>query len=356
MSTDFADLHDELRSVAVELLEKETGATVPVSLLARAGWTGLEVPDHLGGAGATFCETAVICEEIGRAAASTGYFGGLLAVGALTALPPGAVRDGLLSGIAEGTSTVSVALSADGNGGTALPFGITPASAGWRAAGRARFVVDATADQVLLLAEDPAGFPVIVVVPADTAGLTVQPQPVVDETRSLAEVLADDVTVGAAAVLRFADDGHAPVRALTARAETAIACDSLGIAEAMLARTVAYVGVREQFGRPIGSFQAVKHACADMLVLISVGQQLVRSAVDGVAEQRDDAGLAASKAKAYTTEAAVEIAGRAMQLHGGIGYTWESGVHGYLKRATLNRALFGSPATHRRRIAQQYRV
>ena len=182
------------------------------------------------------------------------------------------------------------------------------------------------------------------------------PQPVVDGTRGLGAVTADDVTVGEAAVLRFTGDAALQVQRLAARAATAIACDSLGLSEAMLAATVAYLQVREQFGRPIGSFQAVKHACADMLVRISVGRQLVRAAVDAVAEDRPDAALAASKAKAYASDAAVEIAGKAMQLHGGIGYTWESGVHVYLKRATLNRALFGSPAAHRRRIAGQFRT
>ncbi len=113
--------------------------------------------------------------------------------------------------------------------------------------------------------------------------------------------------------------------------------------------TVEYAGVRQQFGRPIGSFQAVKHACADMLVQIAVARRLVSAAVDAIA-QGVDASRPASMAKSYAGESAVAIAGKAMQLHGGIGYTWESGIHVYLKRATLNRSLFGSPAAHRRRL------
>jgi alkylation response protein AidB-like acyl-CoA dehydrogenase len=116
----------------------------------------------------------------------------------------------------------------------------------------------------------------------------------------------------------------------------------------MLDATVSYVGVRHQFGQPIGAFQAVKHACADMLVRISVARQLVTSAVNDPNE------MTAAMAKAYACDTAVEVAGKAMQLHGGIGYTWESGVHVYLKRAALNRSLFGSSAAHRARLAKRY--
>ena len=122
----------------------------------------------------------------------------------------------------------------------------------------------------------------------------------------------------------------------------------------MLDATVSYVKVRNQFGRAIGSFQAVKHACADMLVSLAVSRQLVGAAVDALAIGTD-AGVPASMAKAYACAAAVEIVGKAMQLHGGIGYTWESGIHVYLKRAALNRSLFGSPAAHRHRLAERYR-
>ncbi|MGZ4710566.1 MAG: acyl-CoA dehydrogenase family protein, partial [Acidimicrobiales bacterium] len=124
--------------------------------------------------------------------------------------------------------------------------------------------------------------------------------------------------------------------------------------EAMLDATVAYASARRQFGRPIGSFQAVKHACADMLVQISVARELVSAAVQQVADADPEATVAASMAKSYACGAAVDVVGKAMQLHGGIGYTWDSGIHVHLKRAALNRSLFGSPATHRRRLAARY--
>ena len=172
-----------------------------------------------------------------------------------------------------------------------------------------------------------------------------------DETRRLATVSARG---DEPAVMAFDSDPAAAHSRLLHRAAVAIACDSLGLSEAMLSATVAYAKVRHQFDRPIGSFQAVKHACADMAVKISVARQLVSAAVDAVAEDRSDAGVAVAMAKSYACGTAVDIVGKAMQLHGGIGYTWESGIHVYLKRAALNRSLFGSPAAHRQELAKRY--
>lgn len=324
MAVEFAEFHAELRSVAGDLLAKDRA--VDWTVLSEAGWTGLEVAEDLGGAGATFAETAVICEEMGRAASANNYLGSaVLAVGVLNALQPNDIRDRLLSDVGSGARRVAVAL------------------------GSLDFVPDAVgADRLLVVTSDAEGVPVVV----DSAGLTVTPQPVIDETRRLAAVSADRLDTTEA--LRFEGDPQAQVRLLLDRAAVAIACDSLGLSEAMLSATTSYAKVRQQFDRPIGSFQAVKHACADMLVKISVSRQLVGAAVGAIAEGRPDAGVAAAMAKSYATTAAVDVVGKAMQLHGGIGYTWESGVHVYLKRAALNRSLFGSPAEHRRQLAHRY--
>jgi alkylation response protein AidB-like acyl-CoA dehydrogenase len=330
------ELHDELRSVAVNLLSKnESGVDWP--LLARAGWIGLEVAEEAGGAGVTFAEVAVILQEMGRAAAPNSYLGGAaFSVGALNSLQPNASRDALLSDVAAGAVRAAVALGS---------FELDGAQ---RLSGRAEFVPDAEgADRLLVVASGSDGIPVV----ARTAGLNVEPQPVLDATRRLAAVTANSVPVEE--IWRFEGDPVEQVRRLHDRACVAVACDSLGLSEAMLAATVEYAKLRQQFGRPIGSFQAVKHACADMQVKIAVSRQLVNAAVEAVAENRD-ASTAASMAKAYVSGAAVDVVGKAMQLHGGIGYTWESGIHVYLKRALLNRALFGSPAEHRKKLAKRY--
>jgi alkylation response protein AidB-like acyl-CoA dehydrogenase len=315
MAHQFAEFHDELRSVAGDLLAKDRA--VDWSALVDAGWVGLEVPEEFGGAGATFAEVAVICEEMGRSAGANSYLGGaVLAVGALKALQPSETRDRLLADVASGAKRVAVALESD-------------------------FVPDAEgADRILVVTPDGV----------DVGDPTVTPRPVLDETRRLASL--DDV--GVSERLRFEGDPDGHVRRLNDRAAVAIACDSLGLCEAMLSATVGYTKVRQQFGRPIGSFQAVKHACADMAVSIAVSRQLVEAGVAAIVEDGADARVAAAMAKSYVCSAAVDVAGKAMQLHGGIGYTWESGIHVYLKRAALNRSLFGSPADHRRELAKRY--
>jgi alkylation response protein AidB-like acyl-CoA dehydrogenase len=312
---DYSEFHDELRSVAGDLLAKDRDISWPV--LIDAGWVGLEVPEEYGGAGATFAETAVVCEEIGRAASANSYLGSaVLAVATLNTLQPSETRAGLLADVASGEARVAVALESD-------------------------FVPDAEgADKVLVVTGDG----VAVTTPTVTA------RPVLDETRRLATVTATDT----ADVLRFAGDPASAIGRLRNRAAVAIACDSLGLAEAMLSATVGYAKVRQQFGRPIGSFQAVKHACADMLVDIAVSRQLVSAAVQAIVDDTSDAEVAAAMAKSHACDKAVRIVGKAMQLHGGIGYTWESGIHVYLKRAALNRSLFGSPSAHRKHLAQRY--
>jgi alkylation response protein AidB-like acyl-CoA dehydrogenase len=373
---ELAEAREELRVVARELLGKLGPAAAPSwGLLASSGWLGLEVPSALDGADATFAEVAVIAEELGRAAACAPYLGStVLGTGTLCELAPSPDRDALLRRAAAGDE-MPVAVLADGavprdgdGAGDRVPFRLERAGGGLRLHGQAAFVPDAAVgSRLLVLARGvDDGAPVIVAVDPGAAGLVVEPQPVVDETRRLAMVRADGAEVSKGQAWRFAGDPQSAVSRLLDRAAVAVACDSLGLSEAMLDATVGYVRVREQFGRPIGAFQAVKHACADMLVQVRVSRQLVTAAVSALAGDEAavgdqdgvraaDASVAASMAKAYACEAAVGVAGQAMQLHGGIGYTWESGIHRFLKRAALNRSLFDAPATHRRRLAARYR-
>jgi alkylation response protein AidB-like acyl-CoA dehydrogenase len=360
---DFAEVHDELRSVARDVLVPtspltssnggEAGAA-DWALLARSGWPGLEVPELQGGAGATFAEAAVIVEELGRAATSSPFLGtAVLGVGALRLVDAGPGRDDLLAGIAAGTSVVAVALPTGADDGVAgsPPFRIERSAGRLRLHGQATFVPDADrAGTLLCVARDPTVGPVLVRVDPGRSGVVVGPQPVLDPTRGFAVVTAGGAEVDGGDVWRFTGDPHL----LQVRGAIAVALDSLGLGEAMLAATVAYTSVRSQFGRPVGSFQAVKHACADMRVELAVSRELVAMAVQQLVSGDPEAEVTASMAKAHATETAVAVAGSAMQLHGGIGYTAESGVHVYLKRATLDRSLFGSPRAHRARLAQRY--
>ena len=357
--TELTELHDELRAVARDLLT--TAKPLDWPKIAEPGWLGLEVPEPFDGADATFAEVAVVLEEMGRAASRTAYLGAVvLGVGTLNLLVASPARDDLLRAVASGAVIPSVALvdGADDGLDGAPPFRLERSADGMVLHGRAAFVPDvAEAGRILLLARDPDGTPVVVdLVPGtvDTVGLQITTQPVLDETRRFGVVAAEGVAVPEDAVLRFAADPEGAVGRLLDRAAAALACDSLGVSEAMLDATVAYARTRQQFGRPIGSFQAVKHACADLFVQVSVSRHLVEAAVRAIAEDDVEAPVAVSMAKSYSCTAAVTVAGKAMQLHGGMGYAWESGIHAYLKRAALSRSLFGSPTAHRRRLAHRY--
>ncbi len=324
MTHEFEEFHDELRSVAGDLLAKDGEVGWP--LLVDAGWTGLEVSDDLGGAGATFGEVAIVCEEMGRAASTNSYLGSaVLAVGVLNALQPSGIRDALLSDVASGTGRVAVALE---------PFEFVPDAEG--------------ADRLLVVTTDADGTPIVV----DTAGVTVTPQPVVDETRRLAAVSVDGIEPGN--VLRFDGDPEAASRPATRsrgggrrlRQPRTERGDAVG--DGVLREGPQPVRSADRFFSG-GQARLRRHARADL-----VSRQLVGAAVEAIAHDAEDAGVAASMAKSYACTAAVDIAGKAMQLHGGIGYTWESGIHVYLKRAALNRSLFGSPAAHRKRLSQRY--
>ncbi|WP_432278737.1 acyl-CoA dehydrogenase family protein [Nocardia carnea] len=369
MSGDFREFHDELRTVARELLGKAGAVAVDWPALTRAGWTGLETADEFDGAAATFTETAILLEEIGRAAARTPYPAvAATGIGALNLLAPSTRRDEVLRETVAGTALPVAVLAGDmvpaaggetacaGTAGIVPPFQLVQTGPRYLLSGTAAYVLAASSATVLLVPSRTAdGRLGVAVVESDATGLEVTEQPVVDETRSFGRVTALDVPLPSESFLSFAPGPAEPLRQLYDRAALAVACDSLGIAAAMLDATVDYARVREQFGRPIGSFQAVKHACADMLVDLTIARRLVTTALSATAEGASDAGRAVSMAKSFTGEAAVRVAGRAMQLHGGLGYTWESGIHRYLKRATLDRTLYGSPAAHRRELAQRYK-
>ena len=346
VSAELLEVREELRTVARKML---TG-TAGWEAMADAGWLGLEVAEDVGGSDVTFAEVAVILQEMGRAAAAGPYLGSIaLGVGVLNLLEAPGARE-LLAGVVSGQSRIAVALPA--GDATQLGFRLAGEGGGLTLEGCAEFVVDAAqADCIVVAAVAPDGEPVMVFAPS---GLHVTEQPVVDATRSFARVAAETIPVNPDAIWHLRADPEGSVRRLLDRGALAVACDSLGVAEAMLEATVTYAGVRQQFGRYIGSFQAVKHACADMLVQVTIGRELLAAAVQASVNQDPEAWVAVSMAKSFLGALAVDVAGKAMQLHGGYGYTWDSGVHTYLKRAVLNRALFGSPAAHRARIATRY--
>ncbi|MET0728303.1 MAG: acyl-CoA dehydrogenase family protein [Acidimicrobiales bacterium] len=352
--SDLSEHHDELRRIARGLLGASSNRPLDWAQVAEVGWLGLEVPEALNGAGATFAETAVVLEEMGRAATTSPYLGSaVLGVGALQAVLPDPDLDDLLRALAAGERRVAVGLAPTGDQATVEPpFRVERTADGLRLTGRAQFVVDGTeADELIVLAVDPDGELVLVCVDATAVGVI--DQPVLDATRRFATVTASGTSLSPSSVRSFAGDAATAAQHVLDRGAVAVACDSLGLGAAMLDATVTYVADRQQFGRAIGSFQAVKHQCADMLVQLTVGRELLDVAVEALSQPAGGPGPAAARAASFLSAAAVDVVGAAMQLHGGVGYSWESGIHVYLKRATLNRSLFGSPAAQRRRLSDE---
>ncbi|MFB4308205.1 acyl-CoA dehydrogenase family protein [Actinomadura sp. GTD37] len=319
---------------------------------AELGWFGLEIPEEDGGGGAGFAELVPLLEETGARAASLPLVSSaVLCAGALLLAAPPGRRDRRLAGLGAGAlygTAVLAGAFGDGDEIAAREAG------GVLLDGTCEYVLDARAgDLLVVVARTAAREQIVAVVARTDAGVSVEPLDMVDGTRCADAVRLAGVRVDEGNVLARGAAAERLVAALVNRAATAIAADSLGIARRVLDMTVDYAGRRVQFGRPIGSFQAVKHQAADMLVDLRTARELVRDAAGRVAADPAAAATseAVSMAKSHACEVAARSAGTAVQLHGGIGYTWEHDLHLLLKRAKLNEHLCGGARWHRARVS-----
>jgi alkylation response protein AidB-like acyl-CoA dehydrogenase len=308
---------------------------------AELGWTGLAVPEDHDGAGQGLVELCLVAEEIGRAVAP-----GPFADSALTGLALArSGRPDLLPALAAGSVKASLA-----SHGTVAA---RPDGDDLVLSGRARAVHAAPAADWLLVtvtttpAPGAAGGPDGRLVLVERSRTVTEPRKTLDETRRWYDVVLDDVRVRPADVVAA---GQAELRWLADAAAVLSAADSLGVGERLLEMTVGYVKVREQFGRPLGSFQSVKHKVADMLTTLKGARAATYYAAMALDACVADATVAASVAKAFTTEGVARLAGEALQAHGGIGFTWEHDLHLYLRRAKVNELLHGAPAEHYERL------
>ncbi|MEW2081578.1 acyl-CoA dehydrogenase family protein [Streptomyces sp. NPDC005283] len=382
MDTAFTAEQDEIRRTLRELLTKRSGpdgvkAAVRTAagydpelwtqLSARLGLPGLALPESYGGVGCGLAELALACEETGRALLPSPLFAtaGLVAP-LITALGTPAQRAELLPRIADGSLTCALAVPG-GSIAAALGLSGDNASGEWAGGGRAGGVqarpgggdgrllygeagqvLDGHSAGLLLVAAHTGGFArsraLLFLVRADAAGLSRTRQTALDETRPQARVELRDCT----AELLGADDAADVPGALAAtgvRAATLLAAEAVGAASCALDRTVEYVRAREQFGRAIGSFQAVKHRLADLYVRV----QAARSAAYYAAWDPREGGLALAQG----LETLRVVTGEAVQLHGGIGFTWEHEAHLYFKRAAADELLFGPVHRLRTRAAER---
>jgi alkylation response protein AidB-like acyl-CoA dehydrogenase len=310
------------------------------ALAADLGLAGLLVPEEFGGAGATAREAAVVLEELGRSVSPVPFL--TSGVVATTVLREGGCTE-LLSSVAAGGVVAALALPL-----SAGPGAVTPAVTvhGGRLHGLVTSVAGALeADLLLVPAAGEDGLE-LHAVPVSRA--RVEPVACLDMTRQLADI---DVTGAAAQPLALGGHAEAAIRRALQAGTALLASEQLGIAQWCLDTTVEYLGVRRQFGRVVGGFQALKHRLADLYVQVESARAAARYAAATLAAADPDTDIAASLAQAYCGDIAVHAAEECIQLHGGIGMTWEHPAHLYLKRAKADQIAFGTSGAHYTRLA-----
>ncbi|MEV7388214.1 acyl-CoA dehydrogenase family protein [Streptomyces sp. NPDC091215] len=324
-------------------------------LSGELGLTGLTVPERYGGIGLGPAELGVVLEEMGRALCPSPYFATVALAGqTLARCGDAAAQERWLPGIASGTLTATLATTEpDGSWETDVPTTTAePRAGGWSLTGTKSYVVDGhTAGLLLVTARCPDGVGVFAV-PDTAPGLTRTVLGALDPTRPLARIRLDATP----ATRIGTGDASEPLAAVRDLVRAAVAAEQVGGAAACLDMAVAHARTREQFGRPIGSFQAVKHKCAQLLVEVECARSAARFAGSVVGTPGTEAAIAAGVARAYCSEAFTHAAKENIQIHGGIGFTWEHRAHLYLRRAKSSELLFGTPREERARLAQLTRT
>ena len=329
--------------------------------LAENGWLGIAFAEEDGGAGLGLLDLVVLMEEVGRAVMPGPYPATVLLGGAAIAEAgsPEQRRE-WLPRIASGEAKATLAVTEPNARWDAA--GITAAAGeargGFVLSGAKMFVPDAhLAELVVVAARSRDGSTMedgvsLFLVPKDAAGLTVRLLPSIDETRKVCEVRLDNVAVPGSALLGELHRGWASLARVIDKAAVALSAEMCGAAQRVLDMTVEYAKLRVAFGKPIGSYQGVKHKCADMLVEIENAKSLTYYAAWAVDEGDPEAEMAVSMAKAAASDAGRKVCAAGIQLHGGIGMTWEHDLHLYLKRAKADEVAFGDATWHRERIAR----
>jgi len=329
-------------------------------IAVELGWAAVIVPEAYGGLGLGHVELAVLMEEMGAALLCAPFFSTVcLATNTLVAGGSEEQKRDALARIAAGDAVATVAWTEPNGRWDAAGIEATARreAGGFVLTGRKTFVVDGHAADLIVVAarrdgsRGEAGVSLFLV-PADTPGLRRRVLGTMDRTRRQAEVTLDGVRAPAAALLGEEGDGWRILAKALALATVGLSAEQVGGAQRCLDMAVDYAKQRVQFGRPIGSFQAIKHKCANMLVQVESARSAAYFAACTAAEDGDDLPLAASLAKAYCSDAYFRCAAENVQIHGGIGFTWEHDAHLYLKRAKSSETLLGDASHHRERVAQ----
>ena len=354
--------HEQRRTPA----DGDDGRALWQRLCGEIGVAGLAIPQRYGGAGAGPVETHIVMEELGRGLTGSPLLGsGVLAAQALLASGDAAACERLLPAIADGSAVAALAWAGEAGRwdpgeaaydarpgqGDARPTGpvrrTEAGRPGWELDGEAHYVLDGDRADVLLAAVRAPGGIALFEVDPHQRGVTRRAVTTMDTSRRLAVVRLD----GAAARPAGSGTGGAALARARDLACVALSAEQVGAAQRALELTVAYTKARVQFGRPVGSFQALQHRMADLHVLVESARSLSYAAASAAAGGADDLGLRAAAAKAYCSETLTRVAGEMIQLHGAIGITWEHDAHRYLKRAHGAGQLFGRPSEHAARVA-----
>ena len=364
---------EELRRVVRRFLEEKSAATEVRRLMETAegyepaawkqlsqelGLPGVHVPEAYGGQGLGFAELAIVLEEMGRALLCAPYFSSVaLAANAILNAGSEAEKQALLPGIAAGETVATLAIAEPNGRWDAAGIELTAQrdGSGWRLDGEKSFVVDgAGAELVVVAARTPGSSGRdglgLFHLRGGADGLERRPLVVMDPTRKLARLSfrgaraesLGEVGAAAPALERTLD-----------QAAALLANEMVGGAQKLVDMTVEYAKTRVQFGRPIGAFQAIKHKCADMLMALELARSSAWYAAACADESQKELPSVASLAKAQCADAYLEIAAEAIQIHGGLGFTWEQDVHLYFKRAKASEVLLGDPTYHRELFAQR---
>jgi alkylation response protein AidB-like acyl-CoA dehydrogenase len=337
------------------LMETEQGYDESVwrQMGAEMGLQGLIVPEEYGGSGYSYVELIVVLEEMGRALLSAPFFSTVaLAANTLVHSGDDTAKKELLPGIASGDTIATLAFTEE-NGKwdeAGITMQATKSGDGYTLNGTKMFVLDGhTATLILVAARTDSGVSLFSVT-GDASGLTRTALSTMDQTRKQARLEFSNTP---ARLIGQEGQGWGVLSRVLDLAAVALAAEQVGGAQKCLDMAVEYAKVRVQFGRPIGSFQAIKHKCADMLLEVESAKSAAYYAGWCAAELNDELPVVASLAKAYCSEAYFHAAAENIQIHGGIGFTWEHPAHLYFKRAKSSELLFGDPTYHRELLAQR---
>jgi alkylation response protein AidB-like acyl-CoA dehydrogenase len=335
--------------------ERETGFDPSwLAKSAELGWFAMLVPEAEGGgcvSANALADAALVAEELGRQVQPGPFVPMNVALAAIARHGTGERRASLLPAALAGREVVTWA-AADERGGWDLGAGvtITPAGdGGYRVSGRRGQVQEAGQADWLLVAGTLAGEPAQVLVARTAAGVGLAPLATLDLARRMADVHLDGVAVPADALV---GGGVEALEHMHRQAAVLAAVETVGAMDALFTMTVAYAKDRVAFGRPIGSFQALKHLMADQALSLEVAKAAATAAVESVGRERDDAAEVASMAAAAIGEAGNELAQQCLQIHGGIGYTWEHDLHLLMRRIQTNSVLYGTPTWHREQVCR----